>query len=82
VHDAQWDAVFVVQLVRIAKATAGFHRDQDRGAEAYALTPLTEAIDDLLEVRAVDEFHHQEIGVLALTNIEYGDDIGVIEAGA
>ncbi len=75
-------SVVVGDLVRVAEAAAGLDADVDRFLHREATALLAEPLDDRLEVRPVDELHDDEVGVVRRADVEDGDDVRVVEAGA
>ena len=63
----------------VAEPTTGLHGDVQRVLEREGLALQPQRFDDLLEVRAVDELHHDEVAIVGLPDVEDADDVGVAE---
>jgi hypothetical protein len=78
-HEVEGPAVIVEQLMCIAKPSTGLHRDVDRVLQRKRFPLGAEGFHDLLEIRPIDELHHDEVAVVRLADIEHADDVRVVE---
>jgi hypothetical protein len=66
-------------LPLVRKTLANLESDERDARDRKVLTALPEGLRDRLEVRAVDELHHDEVGVVADADIEHLDAVGMRE---
>jgi hypothetical protein len=66
-------------IVRVGKPLADLHDHVDGLAYGQAAADATAPFHDGLEIDAIHELHHDEVGVVGMADIEDLDDVGVLE---
>jgi hypothetical protein len=77
----QFDRVPIIvdELVRVAQPATRLHRDINHVLQRKGLPFDPQRFHDLLEVRPIDELHHDEEAVVRLPDVEDADDVRVCQ---
>ena len=77
--DGERVAVRVAFVVRVVEPLAHLGGDVRGELDGHSLLVRLPVLEELLEVRAVDELHHDEVRVGGATEVEDGDDVRVVQ---
>ncbi|PRP92123.1 hypothetical protein ENSA5_51420 [Enhygromyxa salina] len=72
----------VVEVVGVLESLERLVEDPDDQRQRHPTAALLEELQQLLEGRALDVLHDDEVGLIGFTEVEDRDDVGVVEVQA